>query len=184
MLSAHGTVTIRPKEVVPIYREEWDAKVTDYKYNLVNRDFVSRGGSLYQVKVQKPDEFIPAGIDPDSEIGERYWEIFNKLSPSVTNFLVIVDEDGKPQTLLSGGRIQARFLNIGSLNMGETRLWGGAEPMTGKGLALVNDPDDRKFVVYNDSTHYVEMFQRENEWGLKGIDGNINKPICRGWARS
>ena len=31
MLSAHGTVTIRPKEVVPIYREEWDAKVTDYK---------------------------------------------------------------------------------------------------------------------------------------------------------
>ena len=177
MLSAHGTVTIRPKEVIPIYREEWDARVTDYKYDLVNRDFVSRGGNIYQVKVQRPNEFVPAGIDPDSEIGERYWEIFNKLSPSVTNFLVIVDEDGKPQTLLSGGRIQARFLNIGSLNMGETRLWGGAEPMKGKGLALVNDPGDRKFVVYNDSTHYVEMFQRENEWGLKGIDGNINKPI-------
>ena len=67
MLSAHGTVTIRPKEVIPVYREEWDATVTDYKYNLVNRDFVSRGGSLYQVKVQKPDEFIPAGIDPDND---------------------------------------------------------------------------------------------------------------------
>lgn len=134
MLSAHGTVTIRPKEVIPVYREEWDATVTDYKYNLVNRDFVSRGGNLYQVKVQKPDEFIPAGIDPGSEVGEDYWEIFNKLAPSVTNFLVIVDEEGKPQTLLSGGRIQARFLNIGSLNMGETRLWGGAGPMTGKGL--------------------------------------------------
>lgn len=178
MLSAHGTVTIRPKEVVPIYREEWDAKVTDYKYNLVNRDFVSRGGNLYQVKMQKPDEFVPAGIDPDSEVGEQYWEVFNKLSPSVTNFLVIVDEDGKPQTLLSGGRIQARFLNIGSLNMGETRLWGGAEPMTGKGLALVNDPGDRKFVVYNDSKNYVEMFQRENEWGLKGvINGNVDNPV-------
>lgn len=177
MLSAHGTVTIRPKEVVNIYREEWDAKVTDYKYNLVNRDFVSRGGNLYQVKVQKPDEFVPAGIDPDSEVGERYWEVFNKLSPSVTNFLVIVDEDGKPQTLLSGGRIQARFLNIGSLNMGETRLWGGAEPMTGKGLALVNDPGDRKFVVYNDSKNYVEMFMREKDidtslkagWGFRGV---------------
>lgn len=68
MLSAHGTVTIRPKEVIPIYREEWDATVTDYKYNLVNRDFVSRNGNLYQVKVQKPKEFVPAGIDPDSEI--------------------------------------------------------------------------------------------------------------------
>lgn len=177
MLSAHGTVTIRPKEVVPIYREEWDANITDYKYNLVNRDFVSRGGNLYQVKVQKPDEFVPAGIDPDSEVGERYWEVFNKLSPSVTNFLVIVDEDGKPQTLLSGGRIQARFLNIGSLNMGETRLWGGAEPMTGKGLALVNDPGDRKFVVYNDSKNYVEMFMREKDidtslkagWGFRGV---------------
>lgn len=178
MLSAHGTVTIRPKEVIPIYREEWDATVTDYKYNLVNRDFVSRNGNLYQVKVQKPKEFVPAGIDPDSEVGERYWEVFNKLSPSVTNFLVIVDEDGKPQTLLSGGRIQARFLNIGSLNMGETRLWGGAEPMTGKGLALVNDPGDRKFVVYNDSKNYVEMFQRENEWGLKGvINGNVDNPV-------
>ena len=177
MLSAHGTVTIRPREVIPIYREEWDAKVTDYKYNLVNRDFVSRGGNLYQVKVQKPDEFIPAGIDPDSEIGERYWEIFNKLSPSVTNFLVIVDEDGKPQTLLSGGRIQARFLNIGSLNMSETRLWGGAEPMTGKGLALINDPGDRKFAVYNDANNYVEMFMREKDidtslkagWGFRGV---------------
>lgn len=169
MLSAHGTVTIRPKEVIPIYREEWDARVTDYKYDLVNRDFVSRGGNIYQVKVQRPNEFVPAGIDPDSEVGEQYWEIFNKLSPSVTNFLVIVDEDGNPQTLLSGGRIQTKFLNIGSLNMGETRLWGGAEPMKGKGLALVNDPGDRKFVVYNDSTHYVEMFQRENEWGLNGV---------------
>lgn len=178
MLSAHGTVTIRPREVVPVYREEWDATVTDYKYNLVNRDFVSRNGNLYQVKVQKPNEFVPAGIDPDSEIGEDYWEIFNKLAPSVTNFLVIVDEDGKPQTLLSGGRVQTRFLNIGSLNMSETRLWGGAEPMTGKGLALVNDPDDRKFVVYNDSKNYVEMFQRGNEWGLKGvINGNVDNPV-------
>ena len=169
MLSAHGTVTIRPKEVIPIYREEWDATVTDYKYNLVNRDFVSRNGNLYQVKVQKPKEFVPAGIDPDSEVGELYWQAFNKLSPSVTNFLVIIDEDGKPQTLLSGGRIQTKFLNIGSLNMSETRLWGGAEPMTGKGLALINDPGDRKFAVYNDSKNYVEMFQRENEWGVKGV---------------
>ena len=178
MLSAHGTVTIRPREVVPVYREEWDATVTDYKYNLVNRDFVSRNGNLYQVKVQKPKEFVPSGIDPDSEVGEAYWEIFNKLAPSVTNFLVIIDEDGKPQTLLSGGRIRTKFLNIGSLNMSETRLWGGAEPMTGKGLALVNDPDDRKFVVYNDSKNYVEMFQRENEWGLKGvINGNVDNPV-------
>ena len=178
MLSVHGTVTIRPKEVVPVYREEWDAGVTDYKYNLVNRDFVSRNGNLYQVKVQRPKEFVPAGIDPDSEAGEAYWEVFNKLVPSVTNFLVIVDEDGKPQTLLSGGRIQARFLNIGSLNMGETRLWGGAEPMTGKGLALINEPGDRKFVVYNDADNYIEMFQRENEWGLKGvINGNMNNPV-------
>ena len=177
MLSAHGTVTIRPKEVVPFYREEWDAKVTDYKYNLVNRDFVSRNGNLYQVKVQKLKEFVPAGIDPDSKEGEQYWQVFNKLAPSVTNFLVIIDEDGKPQTLLSGGRIQTKFLNIGSLNMGETRLWGGAEPMKGKGLALVNDPGDRKFVVYNDSTHYVEMFHREYEWGLKGFEVNIYKPI-------
>lgn len=177
MLSAHGTVTIRPGEVVPVYREEWDATVTDYKYNLVNRDFVSRNGNLYQVKVQKPNEFIPAGIDPGSEVGEDYWEIFNKLAPSVTNFLVIVDEDGKPQTLLSGGRIQTKFLNIGSLNMSETRLWGGAEPMTGKGLALVNDPGDRKFVVYNDSKNYVEMFMREKDidtslkagWGFRGV---------------
>lgn len=178
MLSAHGTVTIRPKEVIPIYREEWDATVTDYKYNLVNRDFVSRNGNLYQVKVQKPKEFVPAGIDPDSKVGEEYWEVFNKLAPSVTNFLVIIDEDGKPQTLLSGGRIRTKFLNIGSLNMGETRLWGGAEPMTGKGLALINDPGDRKFVVYNDSKNYVEMFQRENEWGLKGvINGNVDNPV-------
>lgn len=177
MLSAHGTVTIRPKEVIPIYREEWDATVTDYKYDLVNRDFVSRGGNLYQVKVQKTNEFVPAGIDPDSEVGERYWEVFNKLAPSVTNFLVIVDEDGKPQTLLSGGRIQTKFLNIGSLNMGETRLWGGAEPMTGKGLALINDPGDRKFAVYNDSKNYVEMFMREKDidtllkagWGFRGV---------------
>nr|DAQ93336.1 MAG TPA: hypothetical protein [Caudoviricetes sp.] len=177
MLSAHGTVTIRPKEVVPVYREEWDARVTDYKYNLVNRDFVSRNGNLYQVKVQRPNEFIPAGIDPDSEVGEAYWEAFNKLAPSVANFLIIVDEDGKPQTLLSGGRIQARFLNIGSLNMGETRLWGGAEPMTGKGLALINDPGDRKFVVYNDADNYIEMFMREKDtsellktgWGFRGV---------------
>lgn len=41
--------------------------------------------------------------------------------------------------------------------------------MTGKGLALVNDPGDRKFAVYKDSKNYVEMFQRENEWGLKGV---------------
>lgn len=77
--------------------------------NLVNRDFVSRNGNLYQVKVQKPNEFVPAGIDPDSEI-EITWEIFNKLAPSVTNFLYsIVDEDGKPQTLLSGGRFKRSF---------------------------------------------------------------------------
>ncbi len=183
MLTAHGTVTIRPKEVIPIYREEWNATVTDYKYDFVNRDFVSRGGNLYQVKIQRPGQFVPAGIDPASVEGQEYWQMFNKLAPSVTNFLVIIDEDGKPQTLMSGGRIQTKFLNIGSLNMSETRLWGGAELFTGKGLALVNDPDDRKFVVYNDANNYVEMFQREDEWGLKGRVagkdifqlGNINK---------
>lgn len=183
MLTAHGTVTIRPKEVVPVYREEWDATVEDYKYNLVNRDFVSRGGNLYQVKTQRPGQFVPAGIDPASVEGQEYWQMFNNLAPSVTNFIVIMDEGGKPQTLLSGGRVQTKFLNIGSLNMSETRLWGGAELFTGKGLALVNDPGDRKFVVYNDASNYVEMFQREDEWGLKGRVagkdifqlGNINK---------
>ena len=183
MLTAHGTVTIRPKEVIPIYREEWNATVTDYKYDFVNRDFVSRGGNLYQVKIQRPGQFVPAGIDPDSVAGADYWELFNPLKPSATNFLVIIDEDGKPQTLMSGGRIQTKFLNIGSLKMSETRLWGGAELFTGKGLALVNDPGDRRFVVYNDANNYVEMFQREDEWGLKGRVagkdifqlGNINK---------
>lgn len=177
-MTAHGTVTIRPKEVIPIYREEWNATVTDYKYDFVNRDFVSRGGNLYQVKIQRPGQFVPAGIDPDSVAGADYWELFNPLKPSATNFLVIIDEDGKPQTLMSGGRIQTKFLNIGSLNMSETRLWGGAELFTGKGLALVNDPDDRKFVVYEDADNYVEMFQREDEWGLKGVvDGNVNSPV-------
>lgn len=183
MIQAHGTVTIRPKEVIPIYREEWNATVTDYKYDFVNRDFVSRGGNLYQVKIQRPGQFVPAGIDPDSVAGADYWELFNPLKPSATNFLVIIDEDGKPQTLMSGGRIQTKFLNIGSLKMSETRLWGGAELFTGKGLALVNDPGDRRFVVYNDANNYVEMFQREDEWGLKGRVagkdifqlGNINK---------
>ena len=174
----HGTVTIRPKEVIPIYREKWDAAVADYKYDLVNRDFVSYNENIYQVKMLRPGQFVPAGIDPDSEVGENYWEIFNKLAPSATNFLVIVDENGTAQTLLSGGRIQAKFLNIGSLNMGETRLWGGAEPMTGKGLAVMNDPNDRKFVVYNDANNYVEMFQREDEWGLKGVvEGNVDDPV-------
>ena len=177
-MTAHGTVTIRPKEVIPIYREEWNATVTDYKYDFVNRDFVSRGGNLYQVKIQRPGQFVPAGIDPDSVAGADYWELFNPLKPSATNFLVIIDEDGKPQTLMSGGRIQTKFLNIGSLKMSETRLWGGAELFTGKGLALVNDPDDRKFVVYEDADNYVEMFQREDEWGLKGVvDGNVNSPV-------
>ena len=121
----------------------------------------------------RPGQFVPAGIDPDSEVGENYWEIFNKLVPSVTNFLIVVDKDGTPQTLLSGGRIQTKFLNIGSLNMSETRLWGGAELFTGKGLALVNDSGDRKFVVYENASNYVEMFQREDEWGLKGrYNGN------------
>lgn len=177
MLTAHGTVTIRPKEVVPVYREEWDGTVTDYKYDFVNRDFVSRGGNLYQVKIQRPGQFVPAGIDPASVEGQEYWQMFNKLAPSVTNFLVIVDEDGKPRTLLSGGRIQTKFLNIGSLKMSETRLWGGAELFTGKGLALVNDPGDRRFVVYNDANNYVEMFQREDEWGFKGVDGDPDNPI-------
>lgn len=177
MLTACGTVTIRPKEVVPIYREEWDATVTDYKYDFVNRDFVSRNGNIYQVKTQRPGQFVPAGIDPASVEGQEYWQVFNNLAPSVTNFLVIVDEDGKPRTLMSGGRIQTNFLNIGSLNMSETRLWGGAEPMTGKGLALVNDPGDRKFVVYENANNYVEMFQREDEWGLKGVNGDANNPI-------
>lgn len=168
MLTARGTVTIRPKEVIPIYREEWDATVEDYKYDLLNRDFVSRAGNLYHAKEQRPGEFIPAGIAPDSVEGAKYWEMFNALKPTATNFLVITDEKGTPRTLMSGGRIQTEFLNIGSLNMSETRLWGGAEPMTGKGLALVNDPDDRKFVVYNDAANYVEMFQRTNEWGMVG----------------
>ena len=183
MITANGTVTLRPKEVVPIYREKWDATVEDYKYDLFNRDFVSRNGVIYQVKKQRVNEFVPAGLDPAGENGEDYWEAFNNLAPSVANFLIIIDEDGEPATLLSGGRIQARFLNIGSLNMSETRLWGGAEPMTGKGLALINDPGDRKFVVYENANNYVEMFQREDEWGLKGVVagkdifqlGNINK---------
>lgn len=168
---------MRPKEVVPVYREEWDATVEDYKYDLVNRDFVSRNGVIYQVKKQRVNEFVPAGLDPAGENGEDYWEAFNNLAPSVANFLIIVDEDGVPATLLSGGRIQARFLNIGSLNMSETRLWGGAEPMTGKGIALINDPGDRKFIVYNDSTHYVEMFQRDDEWGLNGVFGDVINPL-------
>ena len=178
MITANGTVTLRPKEVVPVYREEWDATVEDYKYDLFNRDFVSRNGVIYQVKKQRVNEFVPAGLDPAGENGEDYWEAFNNLAPSVANFLIIIDEDGEPATLLSGGRIQARFLNIGSLNMSETRLWGGAEPMTGKGLALINDPGDRKFVVYNDANNYVEMFMRDEEWGLKGVvEGNVDDPI-------
>lgn len=178
MMTANGTVTLRPKEVVPVYREEWDATVEDYKYDLVNRDFVSRNGVIYQVKKQRVNEFVPAGLDPAGENGEDYWEAFNNLAPSVANFLIIVDEDGVPATLLSGGRIQARFLNIGSLNMSETRLWGGAEPMTGKGLALINDPGDRKFAVYNDANNYVEMFMRDDEWGLKGVvGGNVEHPV-------
>ena len=178
MITANGTVTLRPKEVVPIYREEWDATVEDYKYDLFNRDFVSRNGVIYQVKKQRVNEFVPAGLDPAGENGEDYWEAFNNLAPSVANFLIIIDEDGEPATLLSGGRIQARFLNIGSLNMSETRLWGGAEPMTGKGLALINDPGDRKFVVYNDANNYVEMFMRDEEWGLKGVvGGNVANPV-------
>lgn len=33
-------------------------------------------------------------------------------------------------------------------------------------------------MVYNDSKNYVEMFQRENEWGLKGvINGNVDNPV-------
>lgn len=178
MLTAHGTITIRPKEVVPIYREEWSSTVTDYKYNLVNRDFVSRNGILYSVKKQEPGQFVPVGIDPDSEVGVEYWLPFNNLAPTATNFLVVTDDEGMPQTLMSGGRIQTKFLNIGSLNMSETRLWGGAELFTGKGLALVNDPGDRKFVVYNDADNYVEMFQRETEWGLKGVfNGNVDNPV-------
>lgn len=178
MMTANGTVTLRPKEVVPVYREEWDATVEDYKYDLFNRDFVSRNGVIYQVKKQRVNEFVPAGLDPAGENGEDYWEAFNNLAPSVANFLIIVDEDGVPATLLSGGRIQARFLNIGSLNMSETRLWGGAEPMTGKGLALINDPGDRKFAVYNDANNYVEMFMRDDEWGLKGVvGGNVEHPV-------
>lgn len=174
MLTAHGTITIRPKEVVPIYREEWSSTVTDYKYNLVNRDFVSRNGILYSVKAQEPGQFVPVGIDPDSEVGVEYWLPFNNLAPTATNFLVVTDDKGMPQTLMSGGRIQTKFLNIGSLNMSETRLWGGAELFTGKGLALVNDPGDRKFVVYNDADNYVEMFQRETEWGLKGVKDGVS----------
>ena len=50
--------------------------------------------------------------------------------------------------------------------------------MTGKGLALINDPGDRKFVIYNDANNYVEMFMRDEEWGLKGVvEGNVDDPI-------
>lgn len=105
MITANGTVTLRPKEVVPIYREKWDATVEDYKYDLFNRDFVSRNGVIYQVKKQRVNEFVPAGLDPAGENGEDYWEAFNNLAPSVANFLIIIDEDGEPATLLSGGRI-------------------------------------------------------------------------------
>lgn len=49
--------------------------------------------------------------------------------------------------------------------------------MTGKGLALINDPGDRKFVVYNDADNYIEMFMREKDtsellktgWGFRGV---------------
>lgn len=106
---------------------------------------------------------------PGDKSSNRRWEESSKIEFIVANSITA--------DMIQAGAITASKIQVAGFNFKNNNIWGGAKFGEGAGIDIVSLNSNRAFRAYKDDTHYVEMFYREDEWGFKGVDGDVNNPI-------
>ena len=108
---------------------------------------------------------------PGDKSSNRRWEESSKIEFIVANSITA--------DMIQAGAITASKIQVAGFNFDNNNIWGGAKFGEGAGIDILssNLNSNRAFRAYKDGTHYVEMFYREDEWGFKGVDGDVNNPI-------